>query len=303
MSIFRSRTRSLLRRERIDGYLLILPWLLGFFLFKLGPMVASLAFSFMKYDIVTPGRWVGLANYGRLVRDDLFLLSLYNTAYYTFLSVPLGVVVALAAASLLNTRLRGLNVFRTIFYLPSVVPMVANTLLWMWIFNSEFGLANALFQWLGLPGQEWLLEVRLVKLVFIVMSLWSIGPQMVIFLAGLQGIPQSLYEAASLDGAGAWHCFRHVTLPLLSPVVFFNLVIGIISSFQVFTAAFIATDGGPQNASLFYVLYLYRNAFEFFKMGYASVLAWVLFLIVLIFTLIQFKMANLWVYYESAVRS
>lgn len=303
MSIFRSRTRSLLRRERIDGYLLILPWLLGFFLFKLGPMVASLAFSFMKYDIVTPGRWVGLANYGRLVRDDLFLLSLYNTAYYTFLSVPLGVVVALAAASLLNTRLRGLNVFRTIFYLPSVVPMVANTLLWMWIFNSEFGLANALFQWFGLPGQEWLLEVRLVKLVFIVMSLWSIGPQMVIFLAGLQGIPQSLYEAASLDGAGAWHCFRHVTLPLLSPVVFFNLVIGIISSFQVFTAAFIATDGGPQNASLFYVLYLYRNAFEFFKMGYASVLAWVLFLIVLIFTLIQFKMANLWVYYESAVRS
>ncbi|NPV08555.1 MAG: sugar ABC transporter permease [Anaerolineae bacterium] len=294
----RPRYRGLHWRENVDGWLFIAPWVVGFLGFTLGPMIASAVMAFMDWDILTPPKLSGMANFARMAQDPLFTKSLYNTAFYTFLGVPLYLVLSLLAAVLLNTGLRGMNVYRTFFFLPSLTPAVANALLWIWIFNPDFGLANALLYQLGLPPQKWLFDVNLAKPSFIIMGVWHIGSQMIIFLAGLQGIPDQLYEAASIDGANAWRRFVSVTLPMLSPTVFFNLVIGIIGSFQVFTTAYIATGGGPQNATLFYVLYLYRNAFDYFKMGYASSLAWVLFLIVLFFTLIQFWGARAWVYYE-----
>lgn len=294
----RSRFRGLLWRENLEGWVFIAPWLLGFLGFTLGPMLASAFMSFMNWDILTPPRFVGAQNFVALTRDPLFLKSLGNTAYYTFIGVPLYLLVSLAAAIALNSGLRGIYAYRALFFLPSLTPAVANALLWVWIFNPEFGLANALLYELGLPAQKWLFDPTLAKPSFIIMGIWGMGSQMIIFLAGLQGIPEQLYEAAHIDGANRWHRFRSVTLPMLSPTIFFNLVIGIIGSFQVFTTAYIATAGGPQNATLFYVLYLYRNAFDYFRMGYASSLAWVLFGIVLIFTGIQFAGAGRWVYYE-----
>lgn len=290
--------RGLLWRERVDGWLFILPWLFGFICFVAGPMIASAAISFTEWKILRPPEWVGLQNFIKLVQDPIFKLSLWNTVYYTFLGVPIYLMTSLVMALFLNMKIWGIPIYRTIYFVPSLTPAVANALLWMWIFNPDFGLANVFLGSVGLPPQKWLFDVRLAKPCFIIMGLWGIGQQMVTFLAGLQGIPLELYEAASIDGANNWQRFWSITLPMISPTIFFNLVTGVIGSFQVFTTAFIATQGGPQNATLFYVLYLYRNAFEYFKMGYASALAWVLFVIVLIFTLIEFKLADWFVYYE-----
>jgi multiple sugar transport system permease protein len=291
--------RSVLWREAVDGWLFLLPWLIGFVVFTAGPMIVSAVLSFMEWEILTPPQWVGLANFAALFRDPLFGLSLWNTVYYTVLGVPVYLAASLALALLLNLNLRGTPIYRTLYFLPSLTPAVANALLWMWIFNPDFGLANVFLNGLGLPSQKWLYDPQLAKLCFVLMGLWGAGQQMIIFLAGLQAIPQELLEAASIDGASQWRRFWSITIPLLSPTIFFNLVIGIIGSFQVFTVAFVATKGGPQNATLFYVLYLYRNAFDYFKMGYASALAWVLFLIILIFTLAQFRLAKRFVYYEA----
>lgn len=296
----RGSLSPLARREMIDGYLFILPWLAGFILFTAGPMAASLYLAFVDWDPLTAtGQWVGLANLQRLIGDQLVWISLGNTAYYTFFSVPLRLLVALAAALLLSLTVKGLPFFRTCFYLPAVVPAVASAILWMWLYNPAMGLFNLALTSVGLPRQNWLWDVNLAKPSLILMSLWSIGTVMVIFLAGLQAIPRGLYEAAEIDGAGRWARFRHVTLPMLSPTILFNLVIGIIFSFQVFTPAFLMTQGGPVNATLFTVLYLYQVAFERFQMGYASAIAWVLFLVILVFTLIQWKLADYWVYYEG----
>lgn len=292
------RRRGPLWREGLDGWLFILPWFLGFIIFTAGPMVASALISFMNWEILTPPKWVGVANYRQMVADSIFWLALYNTAYYTLLGVPLYLLASLLMALLLNLPLRGIPVYRTLFFLPSLTPAVANALLWVWIFSPDFGLANYFLRSVGLPPQKWLFDVNLAKPSLILMGLWGIGSQMVIFLAGLQGIPQALYEAASIDGANSWRRFWSITLPMLSPTIFFNLVIGIIGSFQVFTTAYIATQGGPQNATLFYVLYLWRNGFDYFKMGYASALAWVLLVIVLLLTLLQFRLARRLVYYE-----
>jgi multiple sugar transport system permease protein len=291
--------RRLLWREAVDGWLFILPWLLGFLFFTAGPMLASAIMSFLEWEILTPPSWVGLVNFGQMLADPLFGLALYNTAYYTLLGVPLYLLASLLMALLLNLPLPGVPIYRTLFFLPSLTPAVANALLWVWIFSPDFGLANYLLQAVGLPPQKWLFDVNLAKPSLILMGLWGIGSQMIIFLAGLQGIPQILYEAANIDGANEWQRFWRITLPMLSPTIFFNLVIGIIGSFQVFTTAYIATQGGPQNATLFYVLYLWRNGFDYFKMGYASALAWVLLLIVLVLTLIQFRLARRLVYYEA----
>jgi multiple sugar transport system permease protein len=285
-------------REAVDGWLFILPWLLGFLFFTAGPMLASAVMSFLEWEILTPPTWVGLANFHQLMVDPLFGLVLYNTAFYTFLGVPLYLLAALVMALLLSLPLRGIPIYRTIYFLPSLTPAVANALLWVWIFSPDFGLANYFLRLVGLPPQKWLFDIHLAKPALILMGLWGVGSQMIIFLAGLQGIPQVLYEAASIDGANEWRRFWRITLPMLSPTIFFNLVIGVIGSFQVFTTAYIATQGGPQNATLFYVLYLWRNGFDYFKMGYASALAWVLLVIVLVLTLIQFRLARRLVYYE-----
>lgn len=293
------RTSPLLRREALDAYLFISPWLIGFFLWVAGPMIASIAFSLIRWDLLGPPSWVGLSNYRTLFTNPLVRISLWNTAFYTFLSVPLGLLVALATAMLLNQRLHFQSWFRTCFYLPSVMPAVANAVLWFWILNPEIGLANQLLRLFGLPRSLWIYDPATAKPTFVLMSLWGVGNTMIVFLAGLQGIPQSLYEVADIDGANWWNRFRHVTLPMLSPVILFNLVVGVIGSFQVFTSAFLLTNGGPQNATLFTVLYLYRLAFEQFNMGLASALAWLLFAIILVFSLIQLRLSRTWVYYEA----
>jgi ABC-type sugar transport system permease subunit len=293
-------TRSALkRREAIDGYLFIAPWLIGFVVFVSGPMVGALLLSFMDWDLFNDPEWIGFENYQRLADDPLVVKSLYNTMYYTFLSVPINLVVALMAAMLLNARVRGQAFFRTAFYLPAVMPVVANAVLWFYILNPEAGLANAALDRLGLPQSQWLFDADTAKPTFILMGLWGVGNTMVIFLAGLQGVPASLYDAAHIDGANAWQRFRVVTLPMLSPVILFNLVLGVIGSFQIFTSAYLLTDGGPNNATLFSVLYLFRLGFEQFQMGYAAAFAWLIFFVILAFTVVQLKLSQRWTYYEG----
>lgn len=301
LAVSAKRRRSKLAiREAVDGYIFILPWLLGFVIWTAGPMLASLVLAFMRWNLFAPPTWIGLENIKQLFTNPLVGISLWNTAYYTFLSVPLRLIVSLVLALLCVQEMHFRAWFRTFFYLPSVTPAVAMAIVWFWILNPEVGLANSLLRAVGLPPSQWIWDPKTSKPTFILMQMWSAGGNtMVIFLAGLQNIPQSLYEAAQMDGAGYWAQFRNVTLPMLSPVMLFNLVMGIIGSFQVFTSAFLMTAGGPANSTLFTVLYLYRLAFEQFNMGYASALAWLLFLVILVFTLIQLRTSESWVYYEG----
>lgn len=296
----KTRQGPLARKEAWEGRLYILPWVLGFLIFTVGPMIASVYFSFTKYSVLSGAKWLGLTNYTRLFTDDrLFGLSLYNTFYFVILSVPLNLFVAFLIALLLSVQVRGINLYRTLYYLPVITPAVASALTWGMLFSGDFGLVNAVLRALGLPTFNWLFDPQITKLIFVIMGLWGVGGSVIIFLAGLQNVPRVLYEAASIDGANLWHRFLHITVPMMTPLIFFNLVLGIIGTFQVFTGAYIITAGGPANSTLFYVLYLYNNAFKFFKMGYASALAWVLFVIILIFTIIQLRMARLWVFYEA----
>jgi len=295
----RPRSRRLLRKD-LEGMLYVLPFLAGFILLRLYPMGYSIWLMFQKWDLLTPARFVGLDNFRRLVGDPKFLLSLKNTAYYTFIGVPIHLAVALMLALLLNTDIRGQPFYRTVFYLPSITPAVASAVIWLQMFHQEFGIINTFLANFGVAPIRWLYDPDLAKPAFILMGCWGVGPQIVIFLAGLQGIPEVMYEAAVIDGAGRWAKFIRITVPLLSPVVFFNLVMGVIGSFQVFTAAFIMTAGGPQNSTLFSVLYIYQDAFQNFRMGYASLMAWILALVILFFTFIQFRVSNKWVYYEAA---
>lgn len=288
------------RRQAWEGRLFALPFVLGFLAFWLYPLAYSVYLVFQEWDLLTPPRFVGLENIAQLLTDESIGISLSNTAYYTFLGVPLQLLLALALALLLNVKTRGLALYRTLFYLPAMTPIVASAIVWLQILHPEFGILNSFLKTLGIQPVNWLFDPQAAKPAFILMTLWSVGPQMVIFLAGLQGVPQSLYEAAEIDGAGRVQRFFAITLPLISSITFFNLVVGIIASFQVFTTAFIMTRGGPQNATLFLVLYLYRNGFQYFKMGYASAIAWMLFVIIVIFTVLQFRLASRWVYEEGA---
>jgi multiple sugar transport system permease protein len=297
------RSQSLARRETLTFYLLISPWLIGLLLFVLGPMVASLVLSFTRWDLLSPAKFIGLQNYEKMfARDPLFWQSLKVTAIYTCVYVPVELAGGLILALVLNQRLRFVGVFRTIYYLPSVLPGVAFVVLWMWILHPDVGLINTLLSYIGIQGPRWLADPDWALPALLMMSLWGLGRTMVIYLASLQGIPQQLYEAAAIDGAGRWHSFWRITLPMLTPTIFFNLVLSIISTFQTFTSAFVATDGGPLDSTLFYVLYLFRQAFQFFNMGYASALAWVLFVIILVLTLLIVRSSDRWVYYEGAER-
>ena len=281
------------------GLALISPWLLGFLIFTAGPMLASLYLSFCKYDLHTLS-FVGAKNYDTLLHESRFWKSLSNTALYVLFSVPLGLTGSLLIAVLLNQKVKAIPVFRTLFYLPSLVPAVASSLVWAWVFHPDAGILNSALSKIGIQGPKWLQDPKTALTSLIIMSLWGIGGgRMLIFLAGLQGISDELYEAAQLDGAKGWACFRHITLPMLSPTIFFNLILGIIGSFQVFTSAYIMTSGGPEDSTLMYVLYLYNNAFREFKLGKASAMAWILFIVLLGFTLVQFKNASKWVYYEG----
>ncbi len=262
--------------------------------------MASFFLSLTQYDILAPPRWVGLDNYRQLFNDDLFWQALKVTMIYTFISVPLMMITSLGLALLLNQRVLGLSVFRTIFYLPTVTTGVAVALLWVWLLQPDFGLINnMLWSIFGIRGPQWLYDENWVLPALVLKSLWGVGGPMLIYLAALQGVPTHLYEAAELDGANAFRRFVHVSLPMITPVILFNLVMGIIASFQVFTDAYIMTKGGPNYASYFYVYYLYQNAFQFFRMGFASAQAWILFLIILVFTTITLRSSSFWVYYEG----
>ncbi len=293
------------QREEIAGYIFLMPWIIGFLAFTAGPMVSSLYFSFSKTDMLTPTKFIGLGNYSRLFSFNeavsLFWKTLWNTGYYVFLSVPLSVIVGLLIAMLLNQKIIGRGIFRTIYYLPAVVSGVAVCILWMWIFNPNFGILNHILSSLHIPGPRWLFSERWSKPALIIMSLWGMGGGMLIYLGGLQGIPTQLYESAEIDGAGRWIKFFKVTLPMLSPTIFFVLVTGIIGSFQVFVASYVMTRGGPNNSTMMYVLYLYNLAFEQYRMGYACALAWVYFGIIMGFIILIFKSSSAWLYYESGI--
>jgi multiple sugar transport system permease protein len=295
-----------MRRNFANGLLFVSPWLIGLLVLTLYPIIASLYYSFTTYGIVDDPKWVGFDNYYKLLfNDHLFWKSVSNTLYFAAVSVPLGLVLGIAVALLLNRKVWGMAVYRTVFYLPSIVPEVATAMLWVWILNPQFGLLNAMLRSVGLPTLGWLTDPQWSKPSLILMGLWKIGASMVIYLAALQDVPQSLYEAAELDGAGALGKLRHVTLPLITPTIFFDLVMGLIGTFQYFTTVYVISggDGGPVDSTLFYGLLLYRNAFTYLKMGYASAMAWFLFIFVLIVTMFLFKTSGRWVYYQGDNRS
>jgi multiple sugar transport system permease protein len=287
-------------REALEGYLGISPWLIGFLVFTAGPFLASLALSFTDWQITVPPRWLGLDNYVRIfTKDPDFWQSLRVTFTYVGLSLPLNLLAGLGLSLLLNHPAPGMRVFRTLFYLPVVLSGVSVALMWMWLLNPEYGVANTLLALIGIPGPNWFWSPDWALPSVVLMSLWRVGGGAIIYLAGLQNIPPHLYEAAEIDGAGLWAKFWNVTLPMLSPTMFFQLVMELIDAFQVFTAVYVITGGGPARSTLFYMLYMFRTAFEDFDMGYASALAWIMALIIMFFTVMVFRSSPLWVYYES----
>ncbi len=286
-----------MRRDWV-GYAFISPWLLGFVVFTAAPFVASVYLSFTRYDVVSPPSWIGGANYERLfLEDPLFWKSLGVTLKYAMVAVPVGILAGVGLALLLNLEIAGISVYRTVFYIPSIVPIVATSAIFMWILNPQIGLVNGILSWMGVEGPAWLQDTRWAFRSLVFMSLWGVGGSMIIYLAGLKDIPAALYEAAIIDGAGPWQRTRHVTLPMLTPVIFFNLVMGVIGSFQYFTQAYIMTQGGPDDTTHFYALYLFNRAWRYLDMGYASAMAWILFAIVMFFTIAIFRSHKRWVHY------
>lgn len=301
------RASSLRRREWLTAYACLTPWALGFVAFTAGPMLLSLVVSFTDDNPLqqAPPHWVGTANYAAALHDATLAHSFLVTLFYVLLAVPADLVVGLLLALLLNGRVFGAGFFRTVFFLPVLIAgtggaSVAVAMLWLWIFQPRFGLLNYLLGLVHLPPQLWIYSERLVVPSLALMSLWGVGRTMLIYLAALRGLPESVLWAAQLDGASPWRRFWQVTLPLISPAVLFNLVLDVVGSLQTFTQAYVVTQGGPGDASLFYMLYLYRNAFLYFRMGYASALAWGLFAVTLVLTLIIFRTGRAWVFYQGA---
>lgn len=281
------------------AYLFLLPSLIGFTLFLLLPTVGSLSLSFLSWDLLTPPKFAGMDNYDELIHDPLFWTVLKNTAYYSIGTIPVGMVLSLAIAVLLNQKIRAVNFYRAIYFMPVMASMVACAIIWKWILQNDFGLMNYFLSFFGIEGPHWLTSSDWAMNGVIIMSIWKhIGFDMVIFLAALQGVPGHLYEAAEIDGARPWHKFRHITIPLLSYSTFFILVMNIIRSFQVFDQAYVLTGGGPGYSTQVLVYYIYTNAFEYFRMGYAAAVAWVLFLIIFLVTILQLKVQKKWVHYE-----
>lgn len=285
-------------RRELEGWLFAAPWLFGFLVFTAGPMLYSVALGFFDYDFFTSPRWVGVTNYVNLfAKDELFWQSLKVTTIYSVVSIPLRLVLGFLIALLMNQDVPGIYVFRSLFYVPTILPSVATSFLWMWILNPQYGLINyALEAIFGIQGPGWLASEAWALPALIIMSLWGVGSPMVIYLAGLQGIPRHLYEACDLDGGNAVAKFWFITIPMMSPIIFFNLVMGVINSFQVFTSSYLMTQGGPNYATYFYMLYLYDTSFRYFRMGYGSALAWVLFIIIMSLTLANFIGGRRWVY-------
>lgn len=287
------------KRKALSGWLFVSPWIIGFLIFGLYPMIMSFYYSLTRYDVLRIPQYIGIQNYTNLLFNDPdFWVSIWNTLFYTAVRVPLAIILSLLLAVLVNQAVKGVRIFRTVFFIPSIVTGVVLSVLWMWLFNPQFGLINSSLAALGIMGPLWLQSPDWSKPALILMSLWSIGgPRMLVFLAALQNIPAQLYEAIELDGGGWWAKFRHVTLPSLSPVIFLWSILEVIGSFQVFVEAYVMTEGGPLNSTLFYNLYLYRRAFDDFEMGYASAMAWILLVLTLVVTVIQIRVSKKWVHY------
>lgn len=298
----RASTHGLSRRDRralVTGILFISPWIIGFLAFRLYPFFASLYYSFTFFPILQSPKWIGLDNFRDLLSDPRFITSLYNSTYYAVFAVPLGTVVGILLAMLLNMRVRGLSTFRTIFFLPSITPVVASAIVWLWMFNPRNGIVNLVLELVGIRGPSWLGSPEWSKPALILMSLWSLGGAVVIYLAALQSVPRELLEASELDGASARQRIWYVTLPMISPVILFNVITGLIGAFQYFTEVHVMTGGtgSPAESTLMMSIYLWQTAFQFFKMGYASAQAWVLFLIIIAFTALLFRISGRLVYY------
>lgn len=298
----RRRMSRMSRRQALWCYIFIAPAVIGMLLFSLGPMIASLLLSFTSYDLLSSPEWIGVQNYVDLAADPLFLKSLGITLIYGVVSVPVTMILALMLAIMLNAKIPALPFFRSAYYLPSVISGVAVATLWKWLFNGEYGLINAGLAKIGIQGPAWLTDERWALRALIFMSLWAFGATMLIYLAGLQGVPKELYEAAQVDGASRFKQHLHVTLPMLSAVTLFNLIMGIINSLQVFAEPFVLTKGGPNNSTMLLSVYLYQNAFQYLKMGYASAIAWVAFGIILLLTLLVFRSMPMWVHTEGDER-
>ena len=289
-------------RNTINGLLFASPWLLGLLMFWIYPTLASGYYSFTKFNAVQSPQWVGTENYVQLFTNDSnFWSAVYNTFYFAGLSIPLAIIFAFALATLLNAKIKFQVVYRTIYFLPTLVPEVALALVWVYLFTPGTGLINIPFDWLGMRGPCWLACEAWARPTMILLALWVIGNQVVLYLAGLQDVPQDLYDAANVDGANYYHKFRHVTLPMMTPVIFFHLVTSVIGALQFFAVPYIMTGGTgfPANSTLFYSIYLYKNAFQYFQMGYASAMAWLLFVVTLVITLVIFRTARLWVFYSG----
>jgi multiple sugar transport system permease protein len=284
--------------QAIAGIVCAFPSILGFFFFVLGPAIASAYFSFTRYTVIEPPEFIGFENYKALISEDLFRVSFYNTIYLTSLGVLSTIVTSLVLALLLNQKLRGISIYRTIFFVPSITPLVANAVIWTLFLNGKYGLINYVLSWFGIKGPAWLADPRWAKPALIIMGLWGIGQSIVIYLAGLQGIPLELYEAAEVDGAGIIAKFKYITWPLLSPTTFFILITSTIAHFQMFVQPYVMTQGGPADATMTYVYLLYNKAFGWFKMGEACAMAWMLFILVIVLTLLQFYFSKKWVHYE-----
>lgn len=299
------RTLTPRQREALQGWIYVAPWVFGFLIFTAGPLLASLGLSFTEWGFVDAPTFVGLENYEKMFRDPVFWIAIRVTATFTLFSVPLVLITGLSIALLMTRPLRGMRIYRTIFYLPAVVGGIPMALLWTWVFNPDYGILNRLLHMAGLPGANWLGSPQLALGAIVLVSTWNFGLPMVVFIAGLQNIPPTLYEAGSLDGATGWRKLRFITLPMLSPTILFVLVNQIIGAFQVFDLVFVISNGNgsPLRSTLMYLLYFYQNAFTEFEMGYASALVWVLFLIIMAFTLLIFKSSNLWVFYESEAKN
>ncbi len=298
--ILSKRVNSTVIRNNINGWLFISPWLIGFLLLTAYPLVSSLYYSFTSYTVIKPPEWVGLTNYIELfTRDPLFWTAIRNSLFFVALYVPLSIFLGVSVAMLLNMPVRGKAIYRTLVFLPSIVPEIVTGLLWIWIFHPQFGAVNNLLKLGGVAGPGWLSDPMWSKPALVIISLWGLGSSVVIYLAALQDVPEHLYEAAAIDGAGPLANMRFITLPMITPTILFNLVLGIISGLQTFTNAFIITkgSGGPVDSTLFYGLLIYRNAFSYLKMGYASAMSWILFLVILTITMIVFKTSGRWVFY------
>ncbi len=288
----------LARQESLAFYAMISPWVIGFLIFTFGPMVFSFYMSFFDWPLREPPTFIGINNYVRFFSDEVWLKSLQVTVSYTLGAVPLGLIFAFLLALLLNQKIPGMPFFRTIFYLPNLVPATANAVLWLFVLNAQVGIINTMLRYIGIQGPAWLGASKWAIPALVLMSLWGVGGSMVIYLAGLQGIPEYLYEAAKIDGANQFKQFLHITIPMVTPVIFFNLVMGVIGTFQVFNQAYIMTQGGPGRATYFYVYY-HRNSFDYYRMGYGSAMAWFLFAIILVLTLLNFSLSHKWVFYEA----